>query len=221
MTQACSLWRSRRAPLLSIPFLALALLVALAGCDLFGGGSTPTPTTNNVALAQLSWCDKPLIDFQDNSTTNQATLTNWDDVKGQLGFTTYLPANLPRGSCLVLAGGSIHDPIFGGQFKITYDLPNGVPISFSEAPKRAEVLNKLTCSQGTSDFGTPVATPATQTPGGDISICLGAIADTSVSIASRQSQSDIQNTFKALQANVPWVPASTTQLLATPSPTGS
>lgn len=222
MTQASSIRRSRRAPLLSFSVLALALLVALAGCDLFGGGSSSSPTSNAVALNQLPWCDKPLIDFQDNSTTNQATLTEWADVKGQLGFTTYLPANLPKGSCLVLAGGSIHDPIFGGQFKITYDLPNGAPISFSEAPKRSGILSKLTCSQGTSDFGTPAATPATQTtqtPSSNTSICLGAIADTSISIASLQAQSDVQSLFKSLQANVDWVPANTDKLLATPSPT--
>src|SRR5579872_1034663 len=220
MTQASSKGRSRRAPLLSLSVLALALLVALAGCDLFGGGSNSGGTSNGVSLNQLPWCDKPLVNFQDNSTTNQATLTKWDDVKGQLGFTTYLPATLPKGSCLVLAGGSIHDPIFGGQFKITYDLPNGVPISFSEAPKRDGISSKLTCAQGTSDFGTPTATPAsqtpaTQTPGSDTSICLGAIANTSIAIASRQSQSDVQSVFNSLKANVDWVPANTNKLLAT------
>ncbi|HLZ21878.1 MAG TPA: hypothetical protein VKQ30_07140 [Ktedonobacterales bacterium] len=216
MTQASSIQRSRRTALVSLSALVLVLLVALAGCDLFGGGSSSGNNTNNVALSQLAWCDKPLINFQDNSTTNQATLTKWDDVKGQLGFTTYLPTTLPKSSCLVLAGGSIHDPIFGGQFKITYDLPNGVPISFSEAPKRSGVSDKLTCVQGTSGSATQTATPATQTPGSDTSICLGVIANTSIAIASRQSQSDLQNVFKSLQADVDWVPANTT---TTPSPT--
>lgn len=223
MTQAISIWRSRRALFLSMSVLTLTLLVVLAGCNLFGGDSTAPTPSNSVALAQLSWCDKPLINFLDNSTTDQAALTNWDEVKGQLGFTTYLPATLPKGSCLVLAGGSIHDPIFGGQLKITYDLPNGEPISFSEAPKRAGLAGNFTCIPGASVAGTPTATatPATPTPGSDISVCSGAIADTSISIASRQSQSDLQNMFKSLQANVAWVPANTNQVLATPSPTGS
>lgn len=65
--------------------VALALLVALAGlagCDLFGGdGGTSASADDSVALAQLQWCDKPLITFQDNGTTAHNTLTNWDAVK--------------------------------------------------------------------------------------------------------------------------------------------
>lgn len=220
MTDTYHLSRSRRAPLLSISALTLALLVALAGCNLFGGGSSSVSHSNDVSLDQLSWCDRPLINFQDNSTTSQASLSNWDDVKVQLGFTTYLPSTLPKGSCLVLAGGSIHDPIFGGQFKITYDLPNTTPISFSEAPKRPGIPDKLTCIQGTTDLGTPVATPSGQSTSDATVICLGAIANTSITIASRQSQSDVQSLFKSLQADVSWVPANTNKLLATPTPTG-
>lgn len=220
MTHAYSTRCSRRAPLIAGSAFALALLVVLTGCSLFGGDSTPV-TTSDVGLNQLSWCDRPLVNFQDNSTTSQATLTNWDDVKGQLGFTTYLPSTLPKGACLVLAGGSIHDPIFGGQFKITYDLPNGVPISFSEAPKRPNIPDKLTCIQGATDAGTPVSTPASPSLADSTAICLGVIANTSITIASRQAQSDVQTLFKSLQANVDWVPANTNRLMVTPSPTGS
>lgn len=220
MTHAYPTRCSRRAPLAFLGALALALLVALSGCSLFGGDSSSN-NSNGVSLNQLPWCDRPLINFQDNSTTTQATLTSWDDVKGQLGFTTYLPTTLPKGSCLVLAGGSIHDPIFGGQFKITYDLPNGVPISFSEAPKRPNIPEKLTCIQGSTDLGTPVSTPASPSSADTTTICLGVIANTSVTIASRQSQNDVQALFQSLKANVDWVPANTNRLIATPSPTGS
>lgn len=223
--------RSRGAALFSVCMLALALLVVLAGCDLFGGGATTAQAPSDVALNQLPWCDKPLVDFQDNSTTSQATLTNWNDVKDQLGFSTYLPKTLPKGSCLVLAGGSIHDPIFGGLFRITYDLPNSVPISFSEGPKRPGISGAFSCTQNTSDVSTPIATPATPvattatlptpTPGVNAAICSGAIANTSISIASLQTQIDLQTTFKSLQPDVDWVPTNTTQLLATPSPTGT
>lgn len=188
---------------------ALALLVVavvgLAGCDLFGGGSTSASASNDVALAQLAWCDAPLISFQDNGTTARNTLTNWTDVKGQLGFTPYLPPTLPKGSCLVLAGGTIHDPIYGGHLSITYDVPSTGPISFSEAPKRANLGDKLQCTASAQDAKT--------------TICLGTIADTSITVASRQSAADLQALFKTLKADVAWVPSNTDKLLATPTAT--
>ena len=190
---------------------ALALLVALAGlagCSLFGdGGNTSASDDSSAALAQLQWCDKPLITFQDNGTTAHTTLTNWDDVKGQLGFTPYLPPTLPKGSCLVLAGGTIHDPIYGGHVSITYDVPNTGPISFSEAPKRANLGDKLQCTSSTQDSKT--------------TICLGTIADTSITVASRQSSNDLTTLFKSLKPNVTWVPSNTSKLLATPTATAT
>lgn len=183
----------------------LAALAGLAGCSLFGGGSTSATASTDAALSQLSWCDTPLISFQDNGTTARTTLTNWNDVKGQLGFTSYLPPTLPKGSCLVLAGGTIHDPIYGGHLSITYDVPTTGPISFSEAPKRANLGDKLQCTPSSQDAKT--------------TICLGTIADTSITVASRQSAADLQSLFKTLKADVSWVPSNTDKLLATPTAT--
>ncbi|HZC77228.1 MAG TPA: hypothetical protein VE258_05735, partial [Ktedonobacterales bacterium] len=73
--------------------LALLLTLALAGCD--GGGST-TSHSNAVVLSQLAWCDRPIIEFQDNGTTAQTTTSKWDKVHDQLGFTLYLPPSLPK-----------------------------------------------------------------------------------------------------------------------------
>ncbi|MGH2486302.1 MAG: hypothetical protein ACRDHE_09840 [Ktedonobacterales bacterium] len=208
--------------LLKGTLLACALTLALAACGPFGGdGKQPTVSTD-ASLAQLSWCDQPLIEFQDNSSTSQTVITAWDQVKSQLGFTTYLPTTLPKGSCLVLAGGVIHDPIYGGHLSITYDLPGDQgPISFSEAPKRPNLDTSLQCSQNTpattTTTATATTTPATTTP--TTTICLGVIANTSVTIASRETQSQVQALFNSLKANVDWVPANTNQLLATPTPT--
>jgi hypothetical protein len=180
----------------------LVVALGLAGCD---SGNSPLgsggDTTN---LSDVKWCDKPLVNFQDNSTTTQTVLTKWDDVKDQLGFTPYLPGSLPKGSCLVLAGGTIHNPIYGGQFKITYDLPNQVPLSFSEGPKTGNLGSNVQCVQNSQDAKTAV--------------CVGTVSNTTVTIASRQSAGDLQNLFKSLQANVNWVPSDTDQLLATPTP---
>lgn len=207
--------RGRYRMLLAATLLPLMLLL-LAACNPFSGG-TNGDGANSLTLAETPWCDKPLINFQDDSTTSQATITNWQQVRDQLGFTPYLPTTLPKGSCLALAGGSIHDPIYGGHFSITYILPQGSPISFSEAPKRANLGDTVQCSQDTQKTlqGTP--TPATQqtTPS---TVCIGAIAKTSITIAARQSADEVKNMFSSLQANVEWVPADTNKLLATATP---
>ena len=197
--------------------LACALTLALAACGPFGGGGGKKATASmDTSLAQLSWCDQPLIEFQDNSSTSQTVITAWDQVKSQLGFTTYLPTTLPKGSCLVLAGGVIHDPIYGGHLSITYDLPGDQgPVSFSEAPKRPNLDTSLQCSQNTPATVTTTATATTAAT----TICLGVISDTSVTIASRESQSQLQALFNSLKANVDWVPTTTNQSLATPTST--
>jgi len=169
--------------------LALAGVLVLAGCNLFGGG----PAANSNALSDLPWCDRQSISFQDDSTSSQTLLTKWEDVKDQLGFTVYLPSSLPKGSCLALAGGSIHDPIYGGHLQITYLVNGKDPLAFSEAPKKASMSDKVQCVQSGQDATT--------------NICLGAINGTSVTIASHQSTSDLQALFKQLQPNVSWVPS--------------
>ncbi len=187
-------------------FIGLAfvatLLAVLAGCSL-GGSSTPSGS-DQLALTQVPWCDVPAINFVDSGSTAQTTFTNWDDVRTQLGFTTYLPANLPKGSCLVLAGGSVHDPIFGGHFVATWNLPGNISLSFSEAPKRANLGDKLQCAQSAQDAKT--------------AICLGVMGNTGITIASPQSASAVQAIFQSLKPDVNWVPANTNKLLATQTP---
>ncbi len=215
--------RGRLGRLLSLGGLAAALAAAVAGCALFGGNDAP-PAATTSSLSQLSWCDRPLIEFQDDAQTAQTTIAKWDEVKDQLGFTPYLPASLPKGSCLVVAGGTIHDPIYGGHFSITYDLPTIGPLSFSEAPKRPNLDSSFQCTQST--LGTPPAQGGSATPGagatpgtqsGVTTICLGVISGTSISMASRQSQSELKSLFGTLQPNVQWVPASA----ATPTATST
>lgn len=174
-------------------YLGLALLiVALAGCSLSLGGGNST-TVSGQGLSALPWCDQPLISFQDDSQPSQQPLTSWSAVKDQLGFTPYLPATLPKGSCLDLVGGSIHDPIFGGHLSITWVLPTSGPISFSEAPKRGSVSATPQCAQ--SQQGSAATT-----------ICIGAVGDASVTIASHLPASALQVYFAHLQPNADWEP---------------
>lgn len=182
----------------------LLLTLALSGCGPFGGdGAT---ASGGKSLASLSWCDRPLITFQDDSTTAQKLLSNWDDVKDQLGFTPYLPESMPEGTCLALAGGSIHNPIYGGQFSITYVLPKVGPVSFSEAPLRPGLNSKTQCIQSAQDKNT--------------TICVGAVANTSITIASRQPAADIEAMFGSLKPDVTWTPGGSSST-ATPSATNT
>lgn len=175
--------------------LALAGLLLLAGCTLFNGGSATAASPS-----QVPWCDAHSSPaFQDNSSASHTVLTNWSDVKDQLGFTVYLPSSLPKGSCLALAGGSIHDPIFGGRFQITYTLPNVGPMAFSEAPKRPNMSDKVQCLSSAADAKT--------------TICEGVVNGTDVTIAARETSQQLQSVFSSLQANVDWVP----QVTAAPS----
>jgi hypothetical protein len=204
----------RGATLAAVGGAMLALALGLAACA--SGQST---ASNQLALAQVPWCDQPSINFQDDSKLTPATLTDWTSIKGQLGFTPYLPATLPKGTCLALAGGSVHDPIFGGRFLITYYLPGTGPLSFSEAPKNAStgghLASGLQCSESTASAtatpagATPTAstTPApTSTPTAPLTICLGTVSDTNISIASAMSPAALQTLYKELQPNVEWVP---------------
>jgi hypothetical protein len=199
---------------------ALLLALAVAACTL-PGQDTSTASGSTLALTQVPWCDQPSINFQDDSKLSQPIITDWSKVQGQLGFTPYLPSSMPKGACLDLVGGTIHDPILGAQFRITYILPQSVPLSFSEAPKRGNLSSALQCSHATLPTGATGGTPtagATTTPGAtptatpqSVTVCLGAISQTSVTLASLQSASGLQTLFQSLQPNVDWVPQGTKQ----------
>lgn len=184
---------------------ALLLAAALAGCRL-GGSGTQKTSTAKPDLTTLPWCDQPYLNFVDDSTQAQTPI-DWSQASDQLGFTLYLPASLPKGSCLVLAGGSIHDPIYGAHVSLTWDLaPDLSPLSFSEAPRRG-AASRPQCEASSQDA--------------KVSVCLGSIKDTSITIVSKQSPAQLEAVFNALQPNVEWMPSDTQNLLATPSATAA
>ncbi|HEY7780518.1 MAG TPA: hypothetical protein VIC85_09940 [Ktedonobacterales bacterium] len=196
---------------------ALLLTLALAACDL--GGNAASGPSATLTLAQVPWCDGPSIHFQDDGKLQQPDITDWQAVKGQLGFTPYLPATLPRGTCLALAGGTIHDPVLGAQFRITYVLPGSAPLSFSEAPQHAASAGglgtKLQCSQaiqprGGAQGGTPIAGATPSPTAAVVTVCLGAQGRTSITIAAASSSDTLIRMFNALQPATVWLPTSTT-----------
>lgn len=172
--------------------LALVLALTLAGCslgDVAGGDGSA-----GQSLSALPWCAQPQLSFVDSSSSSQQAPASWDAVKGQLGFTPYLPPSLPKGACLDLVGATIHDPIFGGRLSVTWVLPSGDPISFSEAPRRGSAGGAPQCAQ--SAQGTGATT-----------VCIGAVGETSVTIASHLSKSQIMDYFTQLRPATDWEPA--------------
>ena len=158
-------------------------------------GSSPTPTTG---------------------PGTPTTITDWNVVKSDLGFTVFLPVSLPRGTCLVSAQATVHDPTFGGSFLIGYLLPDHTSITISEAPLTSQnatfqcsVSNSSTTQKSgptVSATGTPQVT-ASPTPI-PLQLCSGARVTTNIVLSARRSVEYLQQTFNALQSNVTWIPAS-------------
>ncbi len=160
-----------------------------------GSGSTPTATASP-------------------THGGPRTVSDWSQVEPNLGFTPYLPATLPRGTCLVSAQASIHDPIFGGNFFIGYLLPDHSSISLSEAPLNSQNTQFL-CNpsssaspqaQSTSKTGTPI--PSASPTQGANQLCSGARNTTNIVLLARGTMDSLQKFFNALQPNVAWIPGS-------------
>ncbi len=143
------------------------------------------------------------------------TITDWSEVEAGLGFTVYLPATLPVGTCLVNAQATIHDPIIGGSFTIGYLLPDHSALSLSEAPLISQNTafqcnpSNGTVSQAnkTPKAGTPIVSPDT-TPEVPILLCSGAKGRTNIVMSARGNSDRLQQIFQNLQPNISWIPTS-------------
>jgi hypothetical protein len=141
------------------------------------------------------------------------TVTDWNVVKNNLGFTIYLPKTLPTGSCLLNVSGSLRDPIFGSNFTITYVLPDQSSISFSQAPARTQSTG-LQCSvssspapAGNGALVAPVTPGVTPIPtSNSIQLCNGVREKTNIVFSARGTTAALEQFFQALQPNVDWVP---------------
>jgi hypothetical protein len=212
--------RSGRLALGAMLGALLLLPVVLVACD------TPPPTST--PLNQLHWCDKQTLLFQDASQSPPVTLTNWNQVKKALNFTVYLPQSLPVGSCLVSGEALIHDKVLGSSFGVSYLLPGGVSLAFSETAMSGGETASFQCSPSNApqptvtSTGTPTTTPTpTPTPTSTVTstvtpeptatptvtlLCLGGKGSTNIVLDSSGSESSLQTLFKGLQPNVDWIP---------------
>ncbi len=207
-----------------------------------GGGKTvsvtPTVSTQQM-LNTISWCAKPLMVFRNEgaatptaTATNTSstptatatsstpaagpgtpsTVTSWSVVKSSLGFTVYLPASLPHGSCLVSAQATIHDAIYGGQgsFTIGYLLPDHTSLSISETPLIKSLDTTFQCNPNSSATPTSNSTPTTTpTVSPTLSqLCSGAKNTTNIVIAGPGNVAHLQQIFTSLLPDITWIPAS-------------
>ncbi len=190
-----------------------------------------TASTEMVDLNQLHWCDKTFIVFSDqkgSATATQSagtntpgveatptaapkTISDWQQVKPQLGFDVYLPPTLPKGSCLIGVSGTLNDPIFGSSFSINYLMPDHNAVSLAEAPLKAQSAD-FQCSPSESmkaqpddksAKGTPTATSKSQ----NNQLCSSAKNKTSITFSAQGSDSQMKQFFDSLQSGVNWTPA--------------
>lgn len=167
--------------------------------------ATATPSTTGTPTAGATAGATPVA-----TGVTPVTITSWEQVQPQLGFSVYLPATLPVGSCLTSASGTIHDPIFGGSFTIGYLLADHSAVTFSEAPVRSP-NSSLQCSVSGSSravgkAATPTATAGATTP--PLQVCTGVRDSTNIVFSARGTTETLTQFFKNLQSNVTWVPAS-------------
>src|SRR6266566_3607792 len=134
----CGSWRisrymgiSRSAKQSWLSLAVLLISVLLVGCSGLFGGNTSGASTQPVALSELQWCNnKPDETFMNDATLAAPQATNsssngtpvaisWSTFKANLGFTIFLPATLPDGSCLLKPFGWVHNASSHNSFIIT------------------------------------------------------------------------------------------------------
>ena len=169
--------------------------------------TTPSATTTAGSTPTASVTASP-------TASGPRTISEWSQVEPNLGFTVYLPATLPPGTCLVSAQATIHDPIFGGNFFIGYLLPNHNSISLSEAPLSGHNM-QFQCNPSNSASAQAQTTPKSSAPAPSASptqapnqLCSGARNTTNIVLLAQGSLDSLQKFFNALQPDVAWIPAS-------------
>ncbi len=167
-------------------------------------GTTATTTVGSTPTATV-----PVV------SGTPRTISDWSEVEANLGFTVFLPSQLPRNTCLVNAQATIDDPIIGGSFTIGYLLPDHSALSLSEAPLISQnIAFQCNPSNGatpqaniTPKAGIPTSSPSA-TLGAPLLLCSGAKNTTNIVMSARGSTDHLQQIFTNLQPNVPWIPAS-------------
>ncbi len=185
------------------------------------GGSptatTTTPTGSPTAATTATAGGSPTaIATATTAPGTPTTIADWAVVKADLGFTVFLPTNLPRAACLVSAQATVHDPTFGGSFLIGYLLPDHTSITISEAPLTSQSTTFQCNVSGSSSpqknnpssTTTPQATVSPTPTPVPLELCSGARNTTNIVLSARRSVECLQQVFNNLQPDVAWIPIS-------------
>ncbi len=181
-------------------------------------GTTATPgTTATAATTPPSAAVPAAVNSTPTATAapgKPRAVTDWSEVRANLGFAIYLPPTLPRNACLVSAQATIHDPIIGGSFTLGYLLPDHSALTLSEARLISQNA-AFQCSSSNSATTQTNSNPKAGTPTPTSSstqiaalLCSGAKNTTNIVMSARGSVSDLQHIFNTLQPDITWIPAS-------------
>lgn len=180
--------------------------------------ATTTATTTTTPTGTPSTTTTPTASTTPAGVGTPTTIASWDVVKANLGFTVYLPATLPTGTCLVSAQATVHDPTFGGSFLIGYLLPDHTSLTISEAPLSSQntsfqcnVSNSAQAQQiieqpGTTGAAKAGASPTASPTALPLQLCSGAQSTTNVVLSARRSVEYLQQFFTSLKPDVTWIP---------------
>jgi len=174
-------------------------------------GATPTATATASATGTTAVNSTPTATVAPGTPR---TITDWSEVKANLGFAVYLPPHLPSNTCLVNAQATIHDPIIGGSFTIGYLLPDHSALTLSEAPVISQ-NGGFQCNSpsggATQANNKPKAGAATPSSGQTqvvTFLCSGAKNSTNIVLSARGSADYVEQIFNNLQPGIAWIPAS-------------
>lgn len=199
-----------------------ALLISglLVGCSGFGGNTSGTDSSaQSVALSGLPWCNnKPDETFMNDAPQSSSASTgpangtpvaiSWSSLKANLGFTLFLPATLPNGSCLLKPFGWVHNAASHNSFIITYLLPDRNSLTIAQTlqtgpniPFQCFVSPDPSAAKG----GTPLAVSSIKLA--PIQLCSGVRDKTNITFSARWTPKQMQLFFNDLQPDVDWMPA--------------
>jgi hypothetical protein len=227
-----SLWAKQ--PWFSLAVLLVGLL--LVGCSgLFGGNTSgANSSVQSVALSGLPWCNnKPDGTFMDDAAatpTPQATNSSsgaspkggtatpvpangipisWSFFEANLGFTIFLPATLPEGSCLLKPFGWVHNTSSHNSFIITYVLPDQNSLTIAQTLQtgpNASFQCFVSPDPSYPKGATPTVVAATKLA--PLELCSGVRGNTNITFSARWAPKQMQQFFNGLQSGVDWMPAS-------------
>ena len=205
-------------------FYLLLIVCGFTACI----GANGSGAEENVPLKQISWCNKQVaMVFMDDRTAlakstsverNNAdmlgpatgtavALKDWHTLKAHLGFSIFLPAELPAGTCLLSASGSVRNAVSGSNFTLTYLLSDLTSLTLTQVPQNDKEL-PLQCSTlpGLSASGSVTSVPGKGTATAGVQLCTGTRGKTNITFSANWHEQKLRQFFEDLQPNENWMP---------------